>query len=183
MAAALITALVGLVGLLIAYVLGKDRAQRERLYEKRAEVIARISELLLEVQNKYAAWTLSFGIYEERNRRELIQEAGDTFAGFIHYARSHSIWLSPELNGRIEAFIDVAWDIGTVAGTNLDDYGDPDEELWEEIQRRVKQEFPALRQDLEVEFRKVLYPPPIYAGALLLLADVLERARSGRRSG
>ena len=181
-AASLVTAMIGLVGVVLAYVLGKERTRYDRLHEKRADVIARISELLLDVQSKYAAWVFAFGRPEGPDRRQSIQEAGDTFAEFIRYTRSHSIWLSPLLNRRLEAFIEVAWDIGTEAGTSLDDQGDPDEASWEVVRQRVTSEIPTLRRELEEEFREILYPPPFYGPVLRLLAGVLEYGRGGRRS-
>lgn len=62
MVTALITAVVGaVVGGSVAYFFGLHRSRKERLEEKRAEVIAELSRLLFEVQDSYLHWTtLSF---------------------------------------------------------------------------------------------------------------------------
>jgi hypothetical protein len=95
LAAPLITAVVGVVGLIGGYLLGNRRLKYERLHERQAEVIARMSELLAAVQSGI----VSFTHYYQRgdvDRHEQVQEANRSYFELVDYYRANEVWLEPE---------------------------------------------------------------------------------------
>jgi hypothetical protein len=103
--AALITAVVGGP---IVYLLGNRRLRYERLYERRAEVIARLSELLFLMQRGFVSWTNPFQS-ADADRDQQRREASQAFHDLVIYYGSNSVWLDQRTCEKIEAFMETAW--------------------------------------------------------------------------
>jgi|SRR5215203_3982572 len=146
-----------LVGGPIAYVLGTRRARFERLYEKRAEVMARLSELLYLMSRKALAWTSPVQA-ADTDRQAQGKEASEAFDEFIAYYGSNSIWLEPETCERIESFIRTVRNSLVEYADDLNEEGHPGSRAGREASLRIAKEIPALRRELEEAFRAILYP-------------------------
>jgi len=159
MDAVLSALVVAVLGGPIAYFLGVHRTRLERLEEKRAEVIARLSELLFEVQQGYLSSTSPFG-YMGEDRREKISKATQNYGELYRYYHSHSVWLDPETRAKLEGFMAEVWKMDNDYMDDLDDRGYPKSKEGRDVAKRVREKIPALREDLAERFRAILYPRP-----------------------
>ena len=164
--AALITALVGGP---VVYGLGKRRLRFERLYERRAEVIARLSELLYEMQRSvvdFASPVQNSGV----DRNQQMSEANRAFDELVHYCRANSIWLDRETCEKLEKFMETSFKMVGELEDSLNERLYPQGKEGRDISLRVVREIPPLRRELENEFRAILYPPAWYE-ILLRIVD------------
>lgn len=157
--AALISGTVLLVSGLLAYHLGKRASRHERLEEKQAEVFARVSELLFEVELGYLTSTSPFG-YEGEDRKAKIESAAKKHNELYGYYHSHSIWLDPATCGTIEKFLGEVFGMFNDYVDDLDERGYPGSAAGREVSSRVMKEVPALREELAGQFRVILHPRP-----------------------
>jgi hypothetical protein len=152
--AALITAVVG--GPLV-YLLGNRRLRYERLYERRAEVIAKLSELLFEMQRSLLQWTSPFQS-SNADRDEQRRKAGEALDELIAYYRSSSVWLEPRTCEKIESFLNTTQDAVYKYLDELNERGHPQNKAGRDASLQLQSELPALRKELEGAFRAILYP-------------------------
>src|SRR5215207_3586020 len=96
------------VGGWIGYVLGNRRLRFERLYERRAEVIARLYELRFLMQRGFLEWTSPFQVADV-DRDTQRKKADEAFHELVSYYRSNSIWLDLKTCQKIESFLEIAW--------------------------------------------------------------------------
>lgn len=163
---AAVGALVGaLVASLLAYFLGLRRSRYERLEEKRAEVIAELSRLLFEVQNKYVHWylpSLRGGHTPAEVRGESAEKGATAIESLValeHYYHSNVAWLDLGTADRIEGAISELDEL-------TEEYGGPGTgntyfqvtDKGVEIANRMRDRIPAIRDELIREFRDILYP-------------------------
>lgn len=142
-----------------------------RLYEQRAEVIARLYELSFEVSQALFEWTSPFGYSEGPTKEELGNQAITRVNELVAYHQTNAIWLDAEENGKVEAFVAEArrivndfLDFRDMGGFN--EPGGPRwselgegrsrPKVWTEIHRRTRNELRGLREDLGFEFRQIL---------------------------
>ena len=168
---ALITAVVG--GPLL-YLLGHRRLRYERLYEKRAEVIARPSELLYLMQRGMTSWSSPFqsGDADRDEQRRIASEALDNL---ILYFYSNEVWLDRDTCDKVSSLIETAYMAGWDYSDNLNERGHPRDVDGRDASIRLMNEIPALRTEMEAEFRAILYPPPWYDLPLRLLERLPRR--------
>lgn len=175
MATALITALAGVIG---GYILGNRRLKYEHLHERRAEVIAKLCELLAAVQRGVVDFTNPVQS-RDVDRREQSQEANRAFFELVNYYRSSEIWLAPDTCEKVEAFMDnVYLPLGDYVD-DLDERGYPQTPEGRTQGHRILRETQPLRRELISEFRAILYPSSWYES----LGRVSERVGGGRREG
>jgi hypothetical protein len=171
--AALITIIVGGP---IAYFLGNRRLRYERLYERRAEVIARLCELLAAVQRGVVDVTHPLQP-SDVDRREQAKEAQRAFFELVHYYHSNEVWLEPDTCKKVETFMD---NVHLTLGDYLDDLderGYPQTPEGREQGLRILRDTQPLRRELIDEFRVILYPPPWYDAPLRFLERIPARNR------
>ena len=157
--AALISGTVLLVSGLLAYHLGKRASRHERLEERQAEVLARLSELLYEVERGYLTSTSPFGhVGEDRKAKiETVAKKHDELYGYYH---SHSIWLDPVSCESIEAFLGTVWGMFNDYVDDLDERGYPSSAAGRAVAGKVGRVVPILREGLGIQFRAILRPRP-----------------------
>lgn len=169
--AALITAIVGGPTF---YILGTRQRRFEELYQRRAQVIARLSELLFVMQRGLSTWASPFQSADV-DRDQQRKAASDAFQELVLYFHSNSVWLDPRICAKIDSVMETAWMTAWDYADELDDRGYPQNQAGREASRKLYRELPVLRRDLEDEFRTILYPPPWYDTALRFLERVQTR--------
>lgn len=171
--AALITAVIGVLG---GYIVGNWRLKHEHLHERRAEVIAKLCELLAAVQRGVVDFTNPWQ-RGDVDRREQSQEAHRAFFELVNYYHSNEVWLEPDTCEKIEAFMNSVYlPLGDYVD-DLDERGYPQTPEGRTQGRRILQETQPLRRELISEFRAILYPSLWYEPLL----QVMERVDRGRR--
>jgi hypothetical protein len=172
-AAAVITAVLGGFG---GYLWGNRRLKYERLYERRADALSRLAELLYEVQRGFVTFTNPFqqsGV----DRTEQIKEANRAFFELVHHFYSNEMWLAPDTCLKVEAFTEFAYlNMGDYVD-DLNERGYPQSAEGRELSRRIMREIQPLRRELIDEFRAILYPAPWYDAPLRLLERLQTRNR------
>lgn len=182
---ALITAVLGGP---IFYFLGTRQRRLEKLYERRAEVIAKMCELLVEVEDM----TLRFS---GRGRKgssgkhvklpdveyPTIEDYMVTYRELNSYYQKNSIWLDRVTCDEIDEFNHNLFMVEADYLLKLDRDGIPRSAEAREAAERLLLEIPPLRADLESRFRAILYPPPWWDYPLKVLEGI--QARSRKRSG
>ena len=173
---ALIPTFTLLVGLVIGYhlcVRGDERQIRyTRLYERRAEVIACLSELLFWVQGDFQSWTSPIGYQGEPGKKEKMKSDAARFNELSNYYYTNTIWLDKQSRQKLETFLQTLRDLFgefswiPESGTQRSHQemvlsGPSDEpsrrEVWREVNKKVLVEVPELRSELEDEFRAILW--------------------------
>jgi hypothetical protein len=148
----------------------------ERLYERRAEVIAKLSELLFQMERSLLRWT-GYLQSSRVDRDEQRIEAGEALDKLIAYYRSNSVWLDRRTCDKIESLISTAQDAAYKYADELNERGHPQSAAGREQSERMKLEIPPLRRDLEEEFRSILYPAPWYDAPRRFLKRITARNR------
>lgn len=73
---------------------GDERQIRyTRLFERRAEVLAKLSELLFWVQKDFESWTSPIGHHGEPSKQEKMEAAAARFNELSNYYYTNTIWL------------------------------------------------------------------------------------------
>lgn len=171
--AALITTVVGGP---IFYALGTRQRRLEGLHERRAEVIARMSELLFLMQRGFASWANPFQ-YAGVDRDEQRKTASEAFHELVTYYHSNSVWLDSQTCEKIESVMETAWMAAWDYVDNTNERGYAHGQEGREASRKLYRELPVLRKELEDQFRTILYPPPWYDAPLQLLERIQVRNR------
>jgi len=180
----LITAIVALlVGGPLAYFIGLQRSRRERLEEKRAEVIAELFRHFYLVQDAFYRWShLSFAgattreVVEERHA-EQGKAAIESLNDLKIYVYANEPWLPPSTAARVKEFIKLA---ESIVNSHPPDLKNIDFHWTDEGRRaadRMRFELPVFMGSLLREFRTFLYPPPLYLAPVRLLAWIESRTR------
>lgn len=171
---ALITALVGGP---IVYLLGTRKLRYERLYEKRAEVIAELARLLSGVQNTARLATIPGVPLEVRKQR--IRENRKMLTELVNYFHGHTPWLEAPL-------VQTIYDFTSGLSQALKHYeaelnkGTPDSALAVRAAEHVQRILPEAEKVLEVEFRAILYPTPWHVWLLQSLVYILDLPKRRR---
>jgi hypothetical protein len=176
---ALITVVVGGLG---GYLLGYRRVRYERLYERRAEVIARLSELLFHMQRGFSTWASPFQSAEV-DREEQRKAASDAFQDLVTYYHSNSVWLDLQTCEKIESVMETAWAAAWEYVDELNERGYTHSQAGRDASKKLYRDLPVLRRELEHEFRAILYPPPWYDAPLRLLEWLQNEIRNRRSTG
>lgn len=156
-----------LIGSLIAYFLGLQRSRYERLEERRAEVLAELSRLMFEVDEKYFSWYLPSlrGGHTLNEVREESKERGlaavESLQVLIRYFHSTIAWLDTETAASVESFIEEVREMGSAysqlgVGNTHFQLTDKGKEIAGQMQSRI----PEIREEIIGEFRDILYPKP-----------------------
>jgi hypothetical protein len=171
--AALITVIVGGP---IAYFLGNRRLRYERLYERRAEVIAQLSEHLYLMQRSLMIWTNPFQS-SNVDRDEQRRKASEAFDNLLAYYHSNSIWLDRRTCDKMDSLISTAYEAAYTYADELNERGYPQNKVGRDASLRLRSELSALREELEEEFRAILYPAPWYDAPLRFLGRIPTQKR------
>jgi hypothetical protein len=172
-------AVVAIIAVLLSglsgYLWGNRRLKHERLYERRAEVLSRLGELLYEVQGGFLTFTspLQSG---ETDRKEQMEEANRAFFELVHHFYSNEMWLEEDTCLKIEKFTQFAYlNMGAYVD-ELDERGHSGSAEGREIGQRMMNELQPLRRELIDEFRAIVYPAPWYASLLASLGLKTEQS-------
>ncbi len=165
------------VGGLVVYVLGTRQRRLEGLYERRAVVIARLSELLFLMQRGFSTWANPLQPADV-DRDEQRKKASDAFQELVTYYHSNSVWLDPQTCEKIEAVMETAWTAAWDYVDNLNERGYAHGQEGRDASRKLYHDLPVLRRDLEDEFRAILYPAPWWDAPLRVLEGLQTRNRT-----
>jgi hypothetical protein len=139
-----------------------------------------LSELLFEMQRSLLQWTSPFQS-SNADRDEQRRKAGEALDELIAYYRSSSVWLEPRTCEKIESFLNTTQDAAYKYVDELNERGHPQNKAGRDASLQLQSELPALRKELEVEFRAILYPARWYDAPLRLLAHLRTRSRKTDR--
>ncbi len=175
--AALVGSLAGaLVSVVLSYFLGLRSSRLERLQEKYAEVLAELSGLLFDVEDKYQKWYAPSlrspqamhmtGETEEKlwQRFKATLESLNALTRCYH---RNIAWLEPDVAARIDSAI-------TELQKMLYEYGrlGPDNthfhvsEKGIEAAKAMEDRIPKIRKELVDEFRGIVRPPSLWSRLL-----------------
>jgi hypothetical protein len=147
------------VGVLGGYIVGNRQLKYERLYQRRAEIIAELSRLLAAVQHGVVNFTSPFQ-RGDINRDEQAKEAQRAFFELVECYRANEVWLNPETCEQVEEVMNnVHQSLGDYVD-DLDERGYPQSKEGRELGTCRFRETQLLRRKLLEEFRAILYPPP-----------------------
>lgn len=148
-------AIATLLGGPVAYLLGLRRSRYERLEEKQAEVIAELSRLLFEVDEKHFHW---YRQTAAESLKEKGQIAAESLEILIRYFHSNVVWLDSGTAARVENTVEELRDMGSRYYADLItiDFQMPAE--GNELARNSLDKVRAMREDIIKEFREILYP-------------------------
>ena len=169
----LITVVVTLVvGGPLAYVIGLAQSRRQRLEDRRAEVIAELFRHLYIVQDAFYKWShleeegaTSRTVIADRHAKRGVA-AFETLSDLKLYYYSNKPWLYQSTSAKVEDFIKLA---ESIANSHPPDLKDIDFFKTDEGHRasiRMSVAIPQLMSSLIEEFRGIINPPPRYVRAL-----------------
>jgi hypothetical protein len=165
---AVVAIVVVLLSGLSGYLWGNRRLKHERLYQRRAEVLSRLGELLYAVQRGFETFTSPFQSGEV-DRKEQMEEANRAFFELVHYFYSNEMWLEEDTCLKIEKFTQFAYQKMGEYVDDLNERGHSGSAEGREIGNRIMNELRPLRRELITEFRAIVYPAPWYESALASL--------------
>lgn len=96
-----------MLGALVVHILHNRQLRNERLFERRAEVIAKLSEKLYTMQYVFTA--VANPNKQDGDPKQQIQDANRTFDDLRHYYFSNAIWLDSEDCEKVESFMEMAY--------------------------------------------------------------------------
>ena len=170
----LITVIVILVvGGPLAYFIGLAQSRRQRLEDRRAEVIAELFRHLYIVQDAFIKW--SHLEEEGATSRQVVADryakrgvaAFETLNDLIHYYYSNKPWLYQSTSAKkVEEFIKMAKNIANSHPPDLKDIDFLKTEEGRKASIRMSVAMPQLMSSLIEEFREIINPPPWYVRAL-----------------
>lgn len=157
-----------LVAGVVAYFLGLRRSRFERLDERRAEVLAELSGLLFEVEDKYRTWYApslrspeAFHTADEI-KGKVKERANATIKSLNALTRCYHrnvAWLGPDLAARIDGAItelqEMLLEYGKVGMANTYFHVS---EGGVEAAKKMEERIPDIRAELVDEFRKIVRP-------------------------
>jgi|SRR5215210_8623968 hypothetical protein len=160
------------VGTLGGYIVGNRRLKYEHLHGRRAEVIAKLCELLAAVHRDVTSFVNPLQT-SNVDRHEQAEEASRAFNTLVDYYRSNEVWLAPHTCERIETFLgNVSFPLEDYID-DLSERGYPQTPEGRALGIRILEETQPLRRGLISDFRAILYPP--WYDAPLRFLDSLER--------
>jgi hypothetical protein len=165
------------LGGLVVHILESRRVRHERLFDRRAEVIAKLSEKLYAMQVGFSSFVHPYQ-RGDVDRKKQLQDANQAFDELRQYYFSNEIWLDPGSCAKIESFMEMAY---TTLGDYVDDLnerGYPQTAEGRAAGSRISAELQPLRRKLEADFRAILYPQLWYQPLLQLLQPVQNRKTS-----
>ena len=157
----LITVIVTLVvGGPLAYFIGLAQSRRQRLEDRRAEVIAELFRHL------YIEGATSRQVVADRYAKRGVA-AFETLNDLIHYYYSNKPWLYQSTSAKkVEEFIKMAKNIANSHPPDLKDIDFLKTEEGRKASIRMSVAMPQLMSSLIEEFREIINPPPWYVRAL-----------------
>ncbi len=168
-----LTAVIGTIG---GYILGNRRLKYEHLLERRAEVIAKLCELLATVQRGVVNFTQPMQRVDV-DRHEQAEEAKRAFSELVLCYQSNEVWLEPDTCKKIESFMsNIYLSLGEYFD-DLNERGYPQTAEGRKLGRRIWGETQPLRRELIDEFRTILYPPPWWDTPLRIFERLHTRNR------
>jgi hypothetical protein len=147
----------------LAYVFGRRQTEHERLYTRRAEVIAELFERYEDLDVRVYELLHPVDFAGEPDKREKAKLATETFNELQAYYRRHSIWLSRRTSRQMQSFI-ARYRVPVRDFPRwYEDRRDPNvpaedrsSQKWVAMWKQFEQTSPELRDALEEEFRAAL---------------------------
>jgi hypothetical protein len=137
-----------------------------KLHEKQAEVIPKLFELLEEIQSNLIYYRNVLKSDSDEVSKNMYRETtGESITAFWRYFSRHRLYLPASLIERIELFCEKS--VVAEKEAILADYSQPSaandgfnkegyDNRLEELSQLIDEEIPALKEDIEKEFRKLL---------------------------
>lgn len=156
-AAAIVAAIIAIVGLVIQAKLNNKLKEHEirfsKLHEKRAEVIAKLYAKVFNIEDSVKRY--SAGIILSKNEEEIgnikeerKKEAYQSLISFREFYQKNAIWFSDEILAIVEQLDSIASD-AALAKTFPDDNS-------RMKQKQLLSDFPKIKNTLKQEFKKLL---------------------------
>lgn len=133
------------------------------------------------MQRGFSTWANPFQSADV-DRDEQRKAASDAFQELVLYYHSKSVWLTPQTCEKIESVMETVWTAAWDYADELNERGYPQNEVGREASKELWRDLPALRRELEDEFRAILYPPPWYDALLRFLERIQIRDRQTSES-
>jgi hypothetical protein len=165
-----------LVSVVLGYFLGLRRSRFERLEEKRAEVLAELSGLLFDVEDKYQKWYApslrapQAGHTMGEIKGKVAERGKATIESLNALTRCYHrniAWLDPDVAARIEDAItelqEMLFEYGKVGIDNTYFHAS---EKGVEAAKAMEDRIPKIRKELVAEFREILRPSFSWSGLL-----------------
>jgi hypothetical protein len=151
------------LAVILAYVFGRRQTEHERLYTRRAEVIAELFERFKDVDDRVYELLHPIDFAVEPDKPTKAKHATEAFNKLQTYYQHHSIWLSRRTSRQMQAFIEQYRVPVRDFPRWYEDRKDPDvpaedrsSQRWVGMWKRYEQTSPELRDALEEEFRAAL---------------------------
>jgi hypothetical protein len=151
------------LAVILAYVFGRRQTQHERLYTRRAEVIAELFERFKDVDERVYELLHPIDFAGEPDKSTKAKLATEAFNELQTYYQHHSIWLSRRTSRQMQAFIAQYRVPVRDFPRWYEDRRDPDvpaedrsTQKWVAMWKLYEQTSPELRDTLEEEFRAAL---------------------------
>lgn len=151
------------LAVILAYVFGRRQTQHERLYTRRAEVIAELFERFKDVDDRVYELLHPIDFAGEPDKSTKAKHATEAFNELHTYYQHHSIWLSRRTSRQMQDFIAQYRVPVRDFPRWYEDRRDPDvpaedrsSQKWVAMWKLFEQTSPELRDALEEEFRAAL---------------------------
>ena len=172
---------VTVLGAVLVYLFGRWQAEHERLYERRAQVIADLFGRFEDVDQKFYSLFHWYDPGGDPDKPEKARLAAASFNELQGYYRRNSIWLPPRTSNQFSDFLAryrKPFNEFTFAVIRRGD-GPGDVEKWNDVWTAFEKESPEIRQLLETEFRAALGS---WRAKLAILSESLTASRSEQKS-
>jgi hypothetical protein len=147
-----------LLAVVLAYFFGRRQTEHERLYTRRAEVIAALFERFETVDQRIFALVSPFDLAGEPDKAEKAKLAGESFNDLQKYYRGNSIWLSRGTSKLFGSFLERYKETINEFAIYVVRHDEQPQSIdkWHEVWKRFERESPEIREVLEEEFRAAL---------------------------
>jgi hypothetical protein len=176
----MIEVIVTALGAFLVYLFGRWQAEHERLYERRAQVIAELFSRFEDVDQKFYSLFHWYDAGGEPDKPQKARLAAESFNALQGYYRRNSIWLPPRTSNQFSDFLAryrKPFNEFTAAVIRRDDQPG-DVEKWNEVWTAFEKDSPEIRQTLETEFRAALGS---WQAKLAILLEALSTSRQNQK--
>lgn len=156
----------GIIGYLVRRLLDARQIRYRHLYERRAEVIARLYKLVIEAGDALNTWAAWFGGYRKEQQPGF--ERG--YNRLLHYYRTNSLWLDNQTRQALDTFFKETREVRHLlvdlreyrSAEDWNDFQSGSEspmskaEARSKIERKVTVEIPKLEEQLREDFREII---------------------------
>jgi hypothetical protein len=150
-----LTSAATVLAVVLAYLFGRRQTEHERLYERRAQVIAGLFERVAEVQRRIYSLVASLDLVTDPVDPDKSRLVAEGFSELFQYHRRNSVWLSRQTSKHMHDFIERYTRIFFDLERPLEPHAYVADD-WMKAWREFETESTEMREALEEEFRAAL---------------------------